>query len=32
MTKEKKITYHIEGPDWTREVELDSEDNIEEEE
>lgn len=25
MTKEKKITYHVEGPDWDIDVELDTE-------
>lgn len=25
MTKEKKITYHVEGPDWVYEAELDAE-------
>jgi hypothetical protein len=25
MTKEKKITYRVEGPDWDTEVELDTE-------
>lgn len=25
MTKEQKVTYHVEGPDWTTDVELDLE-------
>ena len=25
MTKEKKVTYHVEGPDWVYEAELDTE-------
>ena len=25
MTKQTKVTYHVEGPDWTADVELDAE-------